>query len=273
MSKLKKALEKAREARGDQVPEHLQSTGPSPFPAKASAGAMPQVVQKPLKPVYTTTKVVQCDSIFLRKNRVISICTEDRADSLKILRSQIINRMTEEGKNTLMVTSANPGEGKTLTAINLAISFSQQFSRTVLLVDGDIKKPSIHRYLGLDEGPGLSECILGKAEVADVLINPGMDRLVVLPGGHPRTNSSEMLGSPSMKTILKEIKERYPERFIIFDTAPVLTSADPMIFSGFMDAIIIVVEAEKTRQEDIKRVFELMPNRPVIGTILNKSLD
>ena len=159
MSKLRKALEKAKEARGDQIPEHLQSAGSVPPPAKALTGAMPQVIQKPLKPIYTTTKVVQCDTIFLRKNKVISVCTEDAADHLKMLRSQIINRMTEEGRNTLLVTSANPGEGKTLTAINLAISFSQQFNRTVLLVDGDIKKPSIHKYLGLEEGPGLTECI------------------------------------------------------------------------------------------------------------------
>ena len=214
-----------------------------------------------------------CDPELLRRNKVIAVCTQDSADRMKILRTQILNQMSDEGRNTLLITSANPGEGKTLTAINLAISCSHQLDKTVMLVDGNIKKPSVHEYFGLDNGPGLADCLTQKAEVSDVLINPGMDRIVIIRGGSPHTNSAELLGSPRMGALLKEIKERYPDRFIIFDSASVLTSADPLVFANFVDGILIVVEAEKTKREDIQKVFEMMQNKPIIGTVFNKVID
>jgi non-specific protein-tyrosine kinase len=273
MSKLKQALEKAKRDRGELAGADvrgIQSAEPSTATVEEKA-AVPQYT--PMKPVYTSTKVIQCDADFLHKNRVISVCTRDEADRLKILRTQILNRMSEEGKNTLMITSAKPGEGKTLTAINLAISFSHQFNKTVLLVDGDIKKPTIHKYLGLEDGPGLADCLVEKKMMTDGLVNPGMDRIVVLRGGTPHTNSAELLGSKKMKALLQEMKERYPERFIIFDSTPVLTSADPLVLANLVDGILLVVEAEKTKREDILKVMEMMQNKPIIGTVFNKSLD
>ncbi|MRR36712.1 polysaccharide biosynthesis tyrosine autokinase [bacterium] len=273
MSRLKKALEKAKEARGDRLEglvRPVETPPPEPEPAEKPA---PHQQYSPLKPKYTSTTVVSCDSEMLRRNKVIAVCTQDSADRMKILRTQILNQMSEEGKNTLLVTSANPGEGKTLTAINLAISCSHQLNKTVMLVDGDIKKPSVHAYLGLENGPGLADCLTQKAEVSDVLINPGMDRIVILRGGSPHTNSAELLGSPRMGALLKEIKERYPDRFIIFDSAPVLSSADPLVFANLVDGILLVVEAEKTKREDIQKVFEMMQNKPIIGTVFNKVID
>jgi protein-tyrosine kinase len=269
MSKLKQALEKAKKdrkeiERGEE--RHIQSM------EKRSEAAAP-LQDKPLKPVYSSTKVIQCDADLLHRNRVVSVCTRDEADRLKILRTQILNTMSEEGKNTLMITSANAGEGKTLTAINLAISFSHQFNKTVLLVDGSIKKPAIHKYMGLEDGPGFADCLVGKKSMTDGLVNPGMDRIVILRGGTPHTNSAELLGSEKMKALLREMKERYPERFIIFDTSSVLTSADPLVLANLVDGILLVVEAEKTKKEDVLKALEMFKNKPVIGTVFNKSLD
>ena len=270
MSKLRQALEKAKKDRGDLEKEETRSSAP----AATRAEQAPEELQfKPLKPVYSDTKVIQCDADFLHRNRVISVCTRDEADRLKILRTQILNTMSEEGKNTLMVTSANPGEGKTLTAINLAISFSHQFNKTILLVDADIKKPTIHRYMGLEDGPGFADCLVDKKTITDGLLNPGMDRIVILRGGTPHTNSAELLGSEKMKSLLRDMKERYPERFIIFDCSPVLTSADPLVMANLVDGILLVVEAEKTTREDVLKVMELFKDKPVIGTVFNKSLD
>ncbi len=274
MSKLRKALDKAKEARGEQIETQARNNEEK---ASATAAAIHEEAvetqYKPLKPVYTDTKVFQCDPDFLHQNRVISVCTRDEADRLKILRTQILNQMSEEGKNVLLVTSPSPGEGKTLTAINLAISFSHQFNKTVLLVDANIRNPSIHKYLGLDEGSGLSDYLVNHASLTDGLINPGMDRIVIFRAGTPRTNSAELLGSQRMQALLSEMKDRYPDRFIIFDSAPVLTSADPLVFANFVDGILIVVEAEKTKREDLMKVMEMMKNKPIIGTVFNKSLD
>jgi len=273
MSKLKKALEKAKEARGDYVKRTPETIALFSSAAPAKPGDIPKKEYTPIHPVYTQTKVMKCDSKFLLKNRILPICTLDGADRLKMLRTQILNTMSDDESNSLLVTSANPGEGKTLTAINLAISFSHQINGTVLLVDGDIRKPSIHNYFGLGEMPGLSDYLIGKAEIADVLVNPGMDRLVILPGGRPLTNSAELIDSDRMKALFKEIKERYRDRYIIFDSAPVLTCADALVFSNFVDRILIVVEAERTKRQDLQKVFEILKDRPVIGTVLNKTID
>jgi protein-tyrosine kinase len=269
MSKLKQALEKAKKDRGEldgREERRIESVEPR-IEARAP------LENKPLKPVYSSTQVIKCDTDLLHRNRVVSVCTRDEADRLKILRTQILNTMSEEGKNTLMITSANPGEGKTLTAINLAISFSHQFNKTVLLVDGDIKKPTIHKYMGLEDGAGLADCLVDKKSMIDGLVNPGMDRIVILRGGKPHTNSAELLGSEKMKALLKEMKERYPERFIIFDTSSVLTSADPLVLANLVDGILLVVEAEKTKKEDVLKALEMFKNKHVIGTVFNKSLD
>lgn len=273
MSKLKKALEKAKEARGEQAAATVHRIEPAPPPAAAPEQDVPHKEYGPLKPAYSNTRVIPCDSAVLRTNRVISVCTEDEANKLKILRTQILDQIAEEGKSTIMVTSANPGEGKTLTAINLAISFSHQLNKTVLLVDADIRKPTIHRIFGLDDGPGLSDYLIGKARIPDLLINPGLDRFVILPGGRPLTNSTELLGSPRMRALMEELKGRYDDRFILFDAAPVLTSADPMVLSNLVDGIVVVVEAEKTKREDIQKVFEIMHNKPIIGTVFNKVIE
>lgn len=271
MSRLKKALEKAREARGESGEERFMRLEPAPPPEAAVPQKKGDV--GPLKLLYKSTKTVKCDASLLKRNHVIAVCTEDGASTLKILRTQVLNRISEDGKKTLLVTSANEGEGKTLTSINLAISFSHQLDKTVLLVDTDIRNPSMHRFFGLEDPPGLSDYLIGKCEIPDVLINPGIERLVILPAGRPLTNSAELLGSSRMQMLLREMKERYMDRFIIFDSAPVLTSADPLVLSGMVDSILVVVEAEKTLREDVRKVFDMMKERPIIGTVFNKMIE
>lgn len=273
MSRLKKALEKAKEERGNRAEGQIERHDPAPLPAESNLSIIAQKDYRPLKLQFSDTRIVPCDSAIMRMNRIIAVCTEDEANKLKILRTQILNRIMEQGKNSLLVTSANPGEGKTLTSINLAISFSHQLNKTVLLVDTDIRKPSIHKFFGLDDGPGLSDYLIGKARIPELLINPGLDRFVILPGGRPLTNSTELLGSPRMKALVDEVKHRYRDRFIIFDTAPVLTSADPMVLSNLVDSILVVVEAERTKREDIQKLFEVMQNKPIMGTVFNKMID
>jgi protein-tyrosine kinase len=269
MSQLKKALEKAKEARKDH-PEKFEQPAPAPPITKFVSQGTIEQPYKPIKPVYTHTRRCVIDQLLIRRNRIISVCTEDEADRIKILRTQIINTLRDGGKNTLLVTSANHREGKTLTAINLAISFSHQTNQTVLLVDADIRKPSIHDFLGLGEHPGLSDYLSGRAEISDLFVNPGMDRIVILPGGKPMRNSAELLASARMSQLFEDIKQKYPERFIIFDGAPVLKSADPLVSSNFIESILIVVEAEKTSRDDLKRVFEMLKHKPIIGTVFNK---
>ncbi|ABC78194.1 tyrosine-protein kinase [Syntrophus aciditrophicus SB] len=272
VSKLQKALEKAKEARGDSL-ESLTLVPEVPEASDKGSVACLKRQEIPA-PVYFQTRKLPVDFNQLIQNRIIPICHGNpAADRIKILRTQVLSRMTEEGKNTLLITSANPGEGKTLTAINLAISIAHEMDRTTLLVDTDLRKPSIHSYFGFEASRGLSDYLKEGTPISDLLISPGIEKLVILPGGQPMSNSSELLGSPRMEALVKELKERYPDRFIIFDSSSLLTCADALVFSRFIDGILIVVEAERTTRSDLKRTFEMLGDKPVIGTLLNKSRD
>jgi len=270
MSKLKKALEKAREERlqagqgsGDLDADIFVRQGPR---------AKPETDRCDVNPIYECTRVVNIDRNHLVRNRVISVCTENPAsDQIKILRSEILTGISELEGNSLIVTSARDGEGKTLTAINLAISMAQELDRTVLLVDANLRKPAVHRYMGLEENSGLSDYLRNKADTSNLLVNPGIRKLTILPAGKPLTNSSELMAAPRMEQAVKEMKTRYPDRIIIFDTPPVLASADALALGRFVDGVVLVVEAEKTSKQDLIRVVELLKDRPIVGTVLNKA--
>ena len=273
MSKLKKALEKARMARQSR-------NGPAEQTGETSvAGSTPALQDDgEIQITYTRTKVIPIDPRVLRKNKVISLFHEDRmTDQLKILRTQILNRLKEIGGNSLLVTSVIPGEGKTFTAINLAISIAQELNRTVLLVDADLRHPLERHcdfscdFLGVDRGRGLSDYLMKNAEIPDLLFNPGIEKLTILPAGNPVPNSAELLGSARMATLAQELKNRYSgDRVIIYDSPSLLTCPDPMVLSRFVDGILLVVESERTPADDVKRAMELLKDKPVLGTLLNK---
>ena len=282
MSKIKKALEKAkvnRETDGEPIPQAEKTPSPAQAPNQPMTAAA-TIPDDEVQVTYTQTQVIPIDSNILRKNKVISLFHEDKmTDQLKILRTQILNRLKEIGGNSLLVTSANPGEGKTFTAINLAISIAQELSRTVLLVDADLRAPSeqhLHLssdFLGVNMGRGLSHYLLRQAEIPELLFNPGIEKLTMLPGGTPLLNSAEQLGSARMASLVEELKDRYKgDRVIIMDSPSLLTCPDPMVLSRFVDGILLVVEAERTSSEDIKRAMELLKGKPVLGALFNKEI-
>jgi protein-tyrosine kinase len=269
MSKLKKALEKAREERLQAGQTVGQLDGP--IFVRQDARVKPEMDRCEVNPTYECTRVVIVDQDHLARHKVVSACAENPvSDQIKILRSEILDGLSKLKGNSFLVTSARDGEGKTLTAINLAISIAQELDRTVLLVDANLRRPAVHLYLGLEENPGLSDYLQNKADISNLLVNPGIKKLTVLQAGKPLANSSELLAAPRMEKAAKEMKARYPDRMIVFDTPPVLTSADALALGRFVDGVVLVVEAEKTSKEDLARVVELLKGRPIVGTVLNK---
>jgi non-specific protein-tyrosine kinase len=278
MSKLKKALQKAKETREqDGLPplsdnqKYLKSKEPV---SNEIAECRPEINIK-----YSETKIKKIDDRILKKGKVISLFHDiEKVDQIKTLRTQILNKLKEIGGNSFLITSANPSEGKTFIAINLSVSIAQELDRTVLLVDCDLKNHNNHHkdfgrdFFGTRMDNGLSNYLLEQADLQDLLINPGIERLVLLPAGRTLPNSSEMLGSPRMEMLVNDIKCRYPEdRIVIFDSSSLLTTADPLVLTRFVDGILLVVEEEKTTTEDLKKVTELLKDKPIIGTVMNKS--
>jgi protein-tyrosine kinase len=220
---------------------------------------------------YTQTRQRPIPREYLNENRIISPYDHTPVtDAYKILRTQLIHRMVENGWKTLGITSPREGEGKTLTAINLAISFSTLSDRTVLLVDVDLKKPQLHRLFGIEER-GVADFLLDEEPVEELLVNPGIDKLILLPAGRKIENSSDLLTSPKMLQMVMEVRNRYRERIVIFDLPPLLPSADVLAFSPHLDSILIVVESGKTDERDLKKSIEILHGIPIIGTVLNKA--
>ena len=175
---------------------------------------------------YQRTRVIDVPDEKFRERRVCAGFNNDPiADTYRVLRTQVLLRMRQQGWTTLGVTSPTAGCGSTLTAVNLAISIAQDVNHTVLLVDIDLRNPSLHRYFLDEDVPGLSDYLLND-ELPQLLFNPGIDRLVVLPGHRPISDSSEFLSAPKMRALFDELKTRYEQRVVIYDLPPVLSSDD-----------------------------------------------
>lgn len=260
MERIKQALARAREERARTAGNEASS------PARSA-------VQTGQEIHYTQTRSEQPSPDLLREQRVISAFeTGVFTDAYKILSTQVLQKLLENNWNAVAVTSPGGGEGKTLTAINLAVSLAKEVTYTVLLVDADLRNPGIHNYFGLTPEFGLSDYLTGDAPLTNLLINPaGINRLVILPGGKPLSNSTEMLNSPKMMRLVDELKTRYASRIVLFDVPPLLSSADTLAFSPYVDAALLVIEAGKTSADDAKRAAELLKNTHLIGTVLNKS--
>jgi capsular exopolysaccharide synthesis family protein len=264
MERIKQALERARKARGDQATDK---------PAR-SARVTPRSHEKaPVehKIVYTETRALDVSPDYLKRNRVISGPADPTAAYYSVLRTHVVQRMRANNWRALAVTSPAEGAGKTLTSINLAISMAREVNHTVLLVDLDLKRPRVGQHFTEENLPGIGDYLLGDAPISEVLFNPGIERLVVLPGNKSMTHSSEMLSSPKMVQLIKDLKERYPSRLVILDMPPVLACDDVLAFSPYFDAAMMVVEEGETSREQLKRAIELLGKRELLGTVLNKS--
>ena len=242
--------------------------GTRPHAGKTASG---QGLPPPI--VYTRTRSLDIPLSVLRQQRVMAAYDKGPfVDAIKILRTQVLQRLRENNWNVLGVTSPGHAEGKTLTAVNLAASLAMETTQTVLLVDANLRNPSIHDVFGLQDCPGLADYLLDNQPVEDLLVHPGIGRFVVLPGGRAISNSTEILTSPKMVSLVEEFKHRYPSRIVIFDLPPLLHTADVLAFSPYIDALLLVVEEGKTTAEEVQRAMSLVKNsRPVLGTVLNKA--
>jgi protein-tyrosine kinase len=239
-------------------------------PATSARFAVP-AERTPGRIKYTRTRKMEVAPDVLERHRVASLKEDATAEAFRLLRTQILMSMQKNGWKTLAVTSPNKGAGKSTVALNLAISFSLEMDYTALLVDADLRDPDIRRMLRLRRGRGLADYLNGRAPVEDLLIHPCIGNLVVLAGTEPIKQTSELLRSPMMADAVEEFRERYHDRLIVFDCPPVLTGADTLALSNYIDATILLVEECKTARDDVHRACELLRDTNVIGIVLNKS--
>jgi protein-tyrosine kinase len=209
----------------------------------------------------------------LRERRIISSeDSEPAGHAYRMLRTQLLQRARSNGLSTVGVVSAVNGEGKTLTAINLALSLAAEPNQTVLLVDLDLRRPAIAQTLGIAPKAGLESWFGSDNPTKDVCYAlEGVERLHVLPTLLPVPRSSETLAGLGTRRLINELKDRDSGRLLIVDLPPVLLSDDALMVAPLLDGVVLVVNERRTKREDVARVIELLGNTRIVGTVLNRS--
>lgn len=261
MERIKKALELARQSRM-QAQSQAQVAKPTP----------PRLAEP--EPVDVNALRVDVPIEVLERSRILT-GLKDRAlmAPYKMLRTQVLQRMQQNGWNSLAVTGPRENVGKTLTAINLAVSLAGSGGNSIFLVDLDLRRPSVHSAFGYQPEFGVVDHLLESVPLEKVAFSPGIDRLTVIPGTRALEHSSELLTSPAVQQFVLQLKRRDDKRLCIFDLPPLLMSDDVLAFSPLIDALLLVVEDGRTTREDLNRSMELIADLNVIGTVLNKSED
>jgi exopolysaccharide/PEP-CTERM locus tyrosine autokinase len=281
-----KRLEELRRA-GVSIPE----PAPRAAPAAAVAPATPTAPATAAPPAASVTPIpvpaarprapsgptVQLD---LARLASMGFITPDMprsqiADEYRVIKRPLIANASPssgiENGSLIMVTSSMPAEGKSFSAVNLAMSMAMEMNRTVLLVDADVARPSLPRTFDIPHTPGLLD-VLGKAaDLSQVLTHTNVEKLTYLSSGRHDARATEMLASDAMTELLTELRTRYPDRIVIFDSPPLLVTTEARVLATHMGQIVFVVDAERTLQNDVKRALATIEACPVKLLVLNKA--
>lgn len=254
MSRIHKALQKAKETRRELIGDG----------AKYS----------PLERInYSISKVIPVSSKDLENQHVVSHSVRDpRAQIFRTLRTNILKQMRLKGWRSIGITSAKPGEGKTLVASNLAGAIAMEINNTSLLVDLDLRNPSVDKFFSLHPEKGMLDYLNGNAEIPELLINPGLERLMILPGKDAAANSAELISSPKMTSLFKELRQRYKSRIIIYDLPAVLPTDDVLTSLNHIDCFLMVIEDGNCSEADLRKSIQILQNGNLLGTVVNKSI-
>lgn len=278
MERIKLAIEKAKSQANTGMATEV---GPAEQPAAAAAVATAPTspganthavsVPEPVEVRYERTEVVQLDEALLDQRRVIAHQkTHPASWAFDVLRTQVLQQMDEHGWRTLAITSPTMESGKTLVAINLAMSIAHQADRTALLVDFDLRRPNVSNFLGLHRKISLNEVLAGSATLAEAMVNPGLPKLVVLPTNRPVPKASEVLSSPKVGDLITELRERYNDRIVLIDLPPVLAADDVMAILPRVDCVLMVVASGNSTEKEIEESMARLGKANLLGVVLNK---
>jgi protein-tyrosine kinase len=275
MERIKEAIEKAKKQRaaGNEGAFPItRGDGKSHELASPPAIAQPdQGISTDREIRYLRTPVVEVDATHLENQRIVAHQKSHPASwAFDLLRTQVLQKMDENGWRTLAVTSPTMESGKTVVAVNLAIGIAQQTNRTALLVDMDLRRPRIAASLGLRAEVSLNQVLTGSSRVEEALVNPGIPRLVVLPTRQPIPGSAELLGSGKVAGLMAELRSRYSDRVIVVDLPPVLAADDVLAMLSRVDCVLMVVGNGSSTRKEIDEAMNRLSKSHLLGVVLNK---
>ena len=223
---------------------------------------------------------VELDLAMLERNNFVSLSSERRLinEEYRVIKRKLINNafgalsQTLKHPNLILVSSSRPGEGKTFSAINLALSIALEQDKTVLLVDSDVLRPSVSKTLKLQHHIGLTDYLLADdVRVSDIMLSTNVDRLKIITAGRPHHLSTELLASERMMQLVSEFATRYKDRIVIFDAPPLLGVNETAVMASMCGQAVIVVEENKTKLAEIEQAVSLLPTDIAVGFLINKA--
>lgn len=261
--------------------EQLRQSG-ADVPDEVSAAYVHSVTSPPATggQTHAMSRRIEIDLEALAKAGIVSPNAPRSAiaDQFRVVKRPLIGNAMGKGAspiingNLIMVTSALPGEGKTFTAINLAMSMATELDYTVMLVDADVARPSVMNVFGLPSGAGLLDLVLDESmDLSGMLLKTNVDKLTLLPSGTPHPRATELLASDAMVHLLNDMARRYSDRIIIFDSPPLLLATEARVLASHMGQIVMVVQAEKTLQCDVLQALSTIESCPVKLMLLNQA--
>lgn len=270
MSSIEKAVEKLKRQRARQQKAGAQANGATP-PEPAPAARAPKGLQPP---------VCSLDDDFLRRNGYLTRDVEDTAlaEEYRNIKRPLLMHAAGRGAdrparaNIIMVTSALPGEGKTFTAMNLALSLAMEKNTSALLIDGDVINPALSRSVGLESAAGLIDVLLDdELTAADVICKTSIPKLNLIPAGEAHSHATELLASKEMEALVDELANRYSDRIVLMDAPPLLLTSHARVLADLAGQVVFVVEAGETLQHEIVEAVSQLDRNQIVGMVLNKS--
>lgn len=257
---------------------HERAAMPGGLAASVGGAAAARVARPTIAPVPETAiqqyRAATVDAEALERNRVL-LRVQDVAVSraYKILRTRVLHRMADNNWYTLGITGTGAGEGKTVTAINLAIALAQDPNAWVFLVDLDLQRPQLGAYLGMSYEYGLTDFLTGQAELEQVVYDIGIKRLAIVPNASPVETSSEHLRSAKMADFVNALESQTPRRIIIFDMPPIMVSDDVLAFAPRVDSFLLVASQGLTARRTLVNAKEVLSELNLLGVVLNRSTE
>lgn len=285
-SLIEKATQRLEELRraGAVLPENADGSPEAGNPGKTATPPSPVAARASLsEEVQSGSPLSQRVEIDLNALSAAGIVSPNAprsqvADQFRVLKRPLISNAMGKGAsvaahgNLIMVTSALAGEGKSFTAINLAMSIATELDNTVMLVDADVARPSVLRVLGLPAGRGLLDLLNdGSTDLSNTLLKTNIDKLTILPSGTPHARATELLASDAMTRLLDDMATRYSDRIIIFDSPPLLLTTEARVLASHMGQVVMVVQAEKTLQGDVLSALATIEACPIKLMVLNQA--
>lgn len=265
MERIKHAVEKARRLQESQ----LGAATPAARPRQA-----PTRIEDIDAVSYRYTRIAPLDAAHLESQRIVAHDkTNPASRAFDLLRTHVLQKMEENGWRTLAITSPTPAAGKTMVAINLAMSIAHQTQKTVMLADFDLRKPRLAEYLGLPRHTSLNEVLDGVATLPEALVNPGIPRLVVLPTMRPAPRPAETLASAKVVDLISDLREHYDSRIVIFDLPPLLHTDDAIAVLPQMDCVLLVVGNAMSSKAEIAESLRHLSSANLLGEVFNMADD